>query len=226
MGMYYYKPSPQDYRQSERAEEQLQIRIQATLDALQVRGKDVKEMAIGFADESAVQFHCNNARFWSFSPHLPRPTNSELGSQKFFGFYALVGNSLLEKMTGCKKEDLRPLLLAIKAVNADKKGIILFWDNATIHKAVEQWAWEQDIYIICLPPYSPDLNPIERVWKSCKRWVNEQNYCKKLPELAQLFEQAYDIYKVQLSFAKGWLEKMPSIFSWNNPKSQTHSAYS
>ncbi|WP_347158796.1 winged helix-turn-helix domain-containing protein [Pontibacter chitinilyticus] len=34
MGMYHHKPRPVDYRQSERAQEQLQQRLQATLDAL------------------------------------------------------------------------------------------------------------------------------------------------------------------------------------------------
>jgi transposase len=217
LGMYYYKPEPRDYRQSPEAEAQLQMRIQATLDALAVMGKEVSQMAIGFADESAAQFHANNARFWSLEPHLPRPINSELGSQKFFGFYALVGNSILERMQGCKGEDFKPFLQAICQANPDKKGVILFWDNATSHHKVEQWAWTQGIYIICLPPYSPDLNPIERVWKSCKRWLNEQPYCKKKNELATLFEKAYDIYKVQLSFADGWLKKMQSIFSWICP---------
>ena len=217
LGMYYYKPSPQDYRQSEQAEAQLQDRFQATLAALKVMGKDVNQMLIGFSDECAQQFHNNNARFWSLFPHLPRKINSELGSQKFFGFYALTGKSLLKKMLGCKGEDLKPFLLAIKAANPDKKGIILFWDNATSHKKVEQWAWEQGIYMICLPPYSPDLNPIERLWKTCKRWVNEQGYCKKLAEIASHFEQAFELYHVQLSFAAGWMDKMSSIFSWNNP---------
>lgn len=213
LGMYYYKPSPSDYRRSPEAEEQLAERIRATLDALRVMGKDISQMAIGFADESAAQFHTNNARFWALEAHMPRPVNSELGTQKFFGFYALKGESILCEMSGSKAEDFKPLLIALKQANSKAKGIILFWDNAQAHKKVEQWARQQDIYIIPLPSYSPDLNPIERVWKSCKRWVNQQGFCKKAKDLSLLFQEAYDMYKTQFSFATGWLEKMASIFS-------------
>jgi transposase len=222
--LHYYKPEPRDYRQAADAEEKLKTRIQATLDAFQVRGLDIQKMAIGFADECAAQFHANNARFWSLAAHLPRPINSELGSQKFFGFYAFQGQSTLNPMDKAQAEDFKVPLLAIKAQNPDKSGIVIFWDNAPAHRKIEAWAWQQNIFIIPLPAYSPDLNPIERVWKACKRWLNEQPFCQKLPELAQVFEQAYNSYKVQLSFAKGWLEKMSSIFSWISPMVQNETA--
>lgn len=213
--MFYYKPQPRDYRQSEHAEQQLQDRIEATVDALRVMNKDIKDMAIGFADESAVQLHTNNARFWSLS-HTPRMVNTTKGSQKFFGFYALEGESMLEKMPACKEADFKVCLLALKAKNLTKKGIILFWDNAKAHQAIERWAWQQGIYIIYIPPYSPDLNPIERLWKSCKRYVTEQEMPKKMTDIVHSFENAYETLKVQLSFASGWLNKMKSIFSWKN----------
>lgn len=220
LGLYYYKPSPCDYRRSDEADSKLLERFKATLDALKVMGKDIEQMSIGFADETASQLHNNNARLWALAPHLPRRINSELGTQKFFGYYALQGKSMLSEMQEAKAEDFKPLLLKMKEANADSKGIILFWDNARAHKKVEAWAWQQGIYIIALPPYSPDLNPIERIWKSCKRWVNEhqQGLYKKLSDLSKAFQEAYDIYEVQLSFAEGWCEKMSSIFSLNNSK--------
>ena len=214
--MLYYKPEARDYRQSEHATQQLQDRIEATLDALRLMNKDIKDMAIGFADESAVQLHTNNARFWSLS-HTPRTVNTTKGSQKFFGFYALEGESYLEKMPACKEADFKACLLAVKAQNPTKKGLILFWDNAKAHKAIEHWAWQQGIYIIYIPPYSPDLNPIERLWKSCKRYVTEQEMPKGITDLVHSFENAYQLFKVQISFASGWLNKMKSIFSWKNP---------
>lgn len=55
-----------------------------------------------------------------------------------------------------------------------------------------------------IPAYSPDLNPIERVWKSCKRWTSLQGFCEKKTRLAEFFREAFDIHKVQKSFAKGW----------------------
>ena len=47
----------------------------------------------------------------------------------------------------------------------------MFLDNAQIHKArsVVQKAEQENIKFIYLPPYSPDLNPIEFGWKDLKR---------------------------------------------------------
>lgn len=41
--MYYYKPSPVDYRKNEDADNQLQERLKATFDALITMGKDPKK---------------------------------------------------------------------------------------------------------------------------------------------------------------------------------------
>ena len=58
----------------------------------------------------------------------------------------------------------------IRKQNPDKPLCIVL-DNARIHhaKAVKIRAEELNIYFIYLPPYSPDLNPIEFGWKDLKR---------------------------------------------------------
>ena len=56
------------------------------------------------------------------------------------------------------------------------KGDVIILDNATFHnkKRLEQYAWIYKVTIIFLPPYSPDLNPIEKVWANLKRLL--RNY--------------------------------------------------
>lgn len=55
-------------------------------------------------------------------------------------------------------------------------------DNAPTHRSkafmekVKQWQ-EQDLYIFFLPPYSPELNKIEMLWKKIKyRWLEFDAY--------------------------------------------------
>lgn len=51
---------------------------------------------------------------------------------------------------------------ANKMLASSKKQVILVLDNASWHKAHDlHWGRIQPLY---LPPYSPDLNPIERAW--------------------------------------------------------------
>ena len=51
LGLYCYKPQPRDYRQPEKADEKLRERLRAVLDALGIKGKDLEQLCIGFADE-------------------------------------------------------------------------------------------------------------------------------------------------------------------------------
>ena len=54
-----------------------------------------------------------------------------------------------------------------KRLGSDK--ILLICDNASFHKsqALEEWYLAQKSWLCLefLPPYSPDFNPIERLWK-------------------------------------------------------------
>jgi transposase len=51
-----------------------------------------------------------------------------------------------------------------------QKGAVLIQDNATYHKDGDVWAWfdanRHWLEVHQLPPYSPELNPTERLWRS------------------------------------------------------------
>lgn len=119
-------------------------------------------------------------------------------------------------MSASKAEDFKAPLATIQEVNPDCDGVLLFWDNARADKKRAPWAWQQNSFTIPLATYSPDLNPVQRVWKSCKRWVNQQKFAKKKEQLQELFQQAFEHYKVQISFAESWIKKRESIFSCYN----------
>lgn len=55
-------------------------------------------------------------------------------------------------------------------------GQVVLMDNATFHKGgqIEQWIQEAGCELLYLPPYSPDLNPIERCWSWLKSRIRKQ----------------------------------------------------
>lgn len=52
-------------------------------------------------------------------------------------------------------------------------GSTLIMDNASFHskKKVEEIASSFGHSVIFLPPYSPELNPIEHCWAALKKWL-------------------------------------------------------
>ncbi|PZD70787.1 hypothetical protein C1752_09129 [Acaryochloris thomasi RCC1774] len=57
-----------------------------------------------------------------------------------------------------------------------KPGDIIVIDNASFHKgqAIEEMVTEKGCEIWYLPPYSPDLNKIERWWFVLKNWMKQR----------------------------------------------------
>ena len=50
---------------------------------------------------------------------------------------------------------------------------IIIMDNASFHqkKRLYEIAARHNVFVLFLPPYSPDLNPIEKSWANFKKWL-------------------------------------------------------
>ena len=69
------------------------------------------------------------------------------------------------------------------------RNVVVIVDNAKYHHAKLHLDWRRaqrrDFVLLFLPPYSPQLNPIERVWKLLRRlWLHNRYF----PTLAELIE--------------------------------------
>jgi transposase len=60
---------------------------------------------------------------------------------------------------------------------------LVIMDNASFHR--KQWLFDiaarYGVYILFLPPYSPNLNPIEHSWANFKNWLCDN--AKRFPAL-------------------------------------------
>jgi transposase len=77
-----------------------------------------------------------------------------------------------------------------KVVKTRKKGktILMILDNARYHHAIMIQPWlrqnKNKIKLMFLPPYSPNLNNVERVWKVTRRTCTHNKYFANLEDLA------------------------------------------
>jgi len=61
-------------------------------------------------------------------------------------------------------------------IKALQPGQVVIMDNASFHKSQKTKELIESVgcKVIFLPPYSPDLNPIEKFWANMKRWIRQQ----------------------------------------------------
>ena len=74
------------------------------------------------------------------------------------------------------------------------RRVIAISDNAQYHRSKLHLAWRDQqapqFGLDFLPPYSPDLNPIERVWKRILQWELSGRACL-ISTLWRCFEHEY-----------------------------------
>ena len=73
-------------------------------------------------------------------------------------------------------------------------GQIVILDNATFHKSKKTKDLIESVgcKILFLPPYSPDLNPIEIFWANLKRTIREK--VRTLQNLSTAINESFLIY--------------------------------
>lgn len=142
---------------------------------------------------------------WSFRKPIKYKNTTKLRANSF-GFYALNGNSVINFKDNSKKEAVCEFLMEIRSNNLGEK-IIIILDNFSSHRAKDtiEFAKNIGIELVFLPPYSPDLNPIEYIWKSIKRLVSK-TFIKDVEHLKKIIREGFQDYSSKTSFAKKWIE--------------------
>ena len=125
-----------------------------------------------FLDESGINI--NMTRYYGraysserVSDHVPlkkTKTTTVLSSIRVDGkkvFTTFSGGTTGERFLSYLKDNLIPTL---------QPGDIVVMDNMRSHhiKAVSELLFQHHIQLLYLPPYSPDLNPIEMMWSKMK----------------------------------------------------------
>lgn len=207
--MYHYKPEPRDYRQAGDAAIKLKERLRAVADCFKLWGCSSQEVAFGFADESSPMANSNTARLWSFF-HKPRVINSNKSLRhNTFGFYAIQGNSVVKEIENSRAETFKGCLEAIKQANPLARYTVVLWDNLPAHsfREVEELAWHMKIILVNLPPYSPEMNPIEKIWKQIKRQISYEGFIESKDKLSQIITASFEKLVKTTELANSWIKE-------------------
>lgn len=83
-----------------------------------------------------------------------------------------------------------------------KRKLYLVMDNAPWHKKARRLIESEDAYadireavtIIPLPPYSPDLNPIEQVWRITRKEKTHNRYWSSVSTLSEVLDGWFGLF--------------------------------
>ncbi len=127
---------------------------------------------IVFIDESGLSEKCPVTRTWGLRGHTPVIQQSFTWKQmsaiaglSWWRFYFRFVDGAV------KSEQIIEFLAALK--RQIRRKLLIVWDGVGAHKSrrVREWLEQQDgrIAITFLPPYAPELNPVEAIWAYLKK---------------------------------------------------------
>lgn len=149
------------------------------------------EVEIWFGDETGIDGEPKPKRRWA--PKGSKPTvvhNGDHIRMSITGIVCPRTGEFFGIETPYSDTEVFQIFLneASNHIKPQRARTILILDNATWHKRKSlQWHFFEPLY---LPPYSPDLNPIERLWLTMKaKWFNNI-HCKTVEELMDRMDTA------------------------------------
>ena len=178
---------------------------------LPVTGK--KPVKIWFADESRYGLLPNHRRVWTLKGLRPH----KLWQSKYDWSYCygaidpVEGKTVFVQTPSVNMEWTQAFLEQIKAQHPDHEHIVV-WDGAGFHpkdSSHEMVMVPEGIHIVTLPPYSPELNPIEKLWDliqdhtANKLWPTIERLDKVVGlNLEEWWEEPLKVISL---FGKGWI---------------------
>lgn len=174
-----------------RDEKKIKKRIKEIKDQIRPYMKDPSSIVM-VSDECRIVWEAEIRRLW-----LPKGQKSiikverQRQAQSFIGFLNLkTGQELLYRLSWQKQDEIIPVLEELVGKFPGKR-ICIIWDNARFHhgKKIKRKLSTtlKRVHLINLPPYAPDHNPQEHVWKYGKdKLANSQR--ESLEETVQAFE--------------------------------------
>ena len=154
------------------------------------------ELDIWFEDECHFQQHGSRCTMW-VPPEVKDPVLLQAPTRKSVGVYGAVsaadGRLVAQREAKFNATTFQQFLGQLLNYRRNGRKLLVVLDNSPYHhaRALIPWLYEQRsvLSLDFLPPYSPKLNGIERVWKLTRRLCTHNRY---FPVLDQLVDAVFE----------------------------------
>lgn len=160
-----------------------------------------------FFDESGMSNVPHVQRAWSPAgkPHCADASVSRK-QVNILGALDYAANRLIHALqeTSVKRPQVVEFIDRLAMQHDDDKPIIVVLDNASMHhhiddEKIREWILDHNLILYHLPPYSPELNPIEILWKQAKyHWRKFTTWTKSdlVREVNEIFHGYGDTFEI------------------------------
>ena len=151
-------------------------------------------------NEVHFQQHGSRCRMW-VPPEVKDPVLLHHPIRKSVGYFGAVrlddGRFSYRQERGkFNGESFWTLMKLLASKRRRGRRMVVIADNAKYHPGVLHKDWRESrantFALEFLPPYSPDLNPIERLWKLTRRLCLHNRYFPALDEVVEAVEPTFD----------------------------------
>jgi len=154
--------------------------------------EDKENTLIMFFDEARFGLRSSTMRIWA-ERGKPLRVKVQQGFKNFYGYSAVCpfdGRNFSLVMPGVDTENFNAYLGKLGEYFRERK-IILIMDQAGWHKSKEL-VIPENIQFLFLPPYSPELNPVEKLWEWMKKECVHNFFYDLLTDLSDAVCKEYN----------------------------------
>lgn len=182
-GFRYKKPNPVPAKSNQEMQESFINEYEA------LKKKAAKKEPIYFIDSVHPEHQTRLAHGWIMKGERKNiKTTAKQFRVNIMGAICLNGHKVIYDQTDKVNEaSIMHFLYKLRKHHEGKYFVHLILDNAGYHhsKRVQDFAKELGIQLHYLPPYSPNLNPIERLWKIMHEHVTYNRYYEKFSDFTE-----------------------------------------
>jgi transposase len=149
-----------------------------------------KPVKIWVADESRFGLHTQSRRCWALrGQRVVIPQQQRYEWEYVYGaLEVLEGDAQFRFMPSVNLDFSRDFLQQIAASDPHAEHVVI-WDQAGFHPRTQDAGLPARIHLLPLPPYSPELNPIEGLWDQVQDVTCNQRHAS-LDDLEQTLTTA------------------------------------
>jgi len=142
----------------------------------------IKKEDIIYIDESGIYLNEMKDRGWGRKGQIIKDKKKGRRSKRINIIAGLCNKKIVMPVLyemNCNKEIFNKWIEML--ITTLKPNQVVVMDNASFHKSSEVQRLIESVgcKLIYLPPYSPDLNPIEKFWSVLKKWFKQKIYEKE-----------------------------------------------